>query len=144
MWAFIPDKILNNFGIHYIPNKYLAVAVPTWFVVSVVCLIMLYLANSMMTTHPRNSYFTMQDRHSALAHPRDIDSGPVVNRQTSPISNFKLKSSSNADTQGHFLNEPPKSATRSGAFMLPNYDPYRKIPDCVELPITVVNNVLYA
>ena len=28
--------------------------------------------------------------------------------------------------------------------LIMNIDPYRKIPDCVELPITVVNNVLYA
>jgi hypothetical protein len=28
--------------------------------------------------------------------------------------------------------------------MLPNYDPFRKIPDCTEIPITVVSNILYA
>jgi phosphatidylinositol glycan class P protein len=90
MWAYIPDRILNHFGIHYIPNKYLAVAVPVWGTMSVVCVIMLYLSYSMMHTHPRQSYFTMQDRHSALAHPRDIDAAPVRNKpgvtsSTSPI-----------------------------------------------------------
>ena len=56
----------------------------------------------MMHTHTRESYFTMQDRHSALAHPKDIDAAPVRNKpttaaSTSPIlekgvvSNFKVQ-----------------------------------------------------
>jgi len=73
----LPDKILNNFGIHYIPSKYLAIAVPAWIGVSAYLLFMAYLAHSMMHTHSKESYFTMQDRHSALAHPRDVDSAPV-------------------------------------------------------------------
>ena len=54
----------------------MSVAVPSWIIVTFWCSLMLYLSFSMMHTHSRNSYFTMQDRHSALAHPRDIDGDP--------------------------------------------------------------------
>ena len=53
VWAYVPDYVLNNFGIHYIPNKYLSVAVPAWASMTVVCVIMLYLSYSMMHTHSR-------------------------------------------------------------------------------------------
>jgi|LauGreDrversion4_2_1035121.scaffolds.fasta_scaffold559680_2 hypothetical protein len=77
-WAYVPDYIIQGLGINYIPNKYMAVAIPAWICITVWCVIMLYLSYSMMHTHNRNSYFTMQDRHSALAHPRDIDPPPTV------------------------------------------------------------------
>ena len=86
VWAFVPDYVLNHFGIHYIPNKYLSVAVPAWASMTVVCVIMLYLSYSMMHTHSRQSFFTMQDRHSALAQPKDIDSGPVRAKATAAAS----------------------------------------------------------
>lgn len=77
-WAFVPDSMIQELGIYYIPNKYMAVAVPAWLGVSCWCILMLYLSFSMMHTHNKSSYFTLQDRHSAQAHPRDIDGGPVI------------------------------------------------------------------
>jgi PIG-P len=141
LWAYLPDNILNHFGIYYIPSKYFALAVPAWIGMSFWLMVMAYVSYSMSHTHSKSSYFTMQDRHSALAHPRDIDKGPE--RKTTNASPLR-----NGDSQvAYFLNGPPRNSTqslRSSSFMLPNYDPYRKIPDCVELPITVVNNVLYS
>ncbi|TNV71966.1 hypothetical protein FGO68_gene9029 [Halteria grandinella] len=129
-WAYVPEHILQSLGIHYIPNKYMAVAIPAWLGMSAWCILMLYLSHSMMHTHSKESYFTMQDRHSALAHPRDIDGGPTIQGKidkTSMISRMNL---------GDIRNRTPAQVL--------NIDPYKKIPDCVELPITVVNNVLYA
>ena len=34
IWAFVPDSILNEFGIYYIPDKYYAIAIPLWLLVS--------------------------------------------------------------------------------------------------------------
>jgi hypothetical protein len=68
---------LNNFGIYYIPSKYLAIAVPSWIGVTAWVSVMAYFSYSMMHTHSKDSYFTMQDRHSALAHPRDVDGAPI-------------------------------------------------------------------
>jgi phosphatidylinositol glycan class P protein len=83
-WAFVPEHIIRSLGIHYIPNKYMAVAIPAWLAITVWCVIMLYLSHSMMHTHPRHSYFTMQDRHSALAHPHLIDP-PPTNLNKAPV-----------------------------------------------------------
>jgi phosphatidylinositol N-acetylglucosaminyltransferase subunit P len=52
-WAYVPENILQSLGIHYIPNKYMAVAVPAWIGLSIWCMIMIYLAHSMMHTHDR-------------------------------------------------------------------------------------------
>ena len=34
VWAFVPDKVLNDFGIYYIPDKYYAIALPLWLSVT--------------------------------------------------------------------------------------------------------------
>ena len=154
-WAFVPEHILQNLGIHYIPNKYMSVAIPAWICITCWCMLMLYLSHSMMHTHSKNSYFTMQDRHSALAHPRDIDHDPKEHLGKAQINNHF---SSSAILQ----NATPPSIIKAASTPLfqerqeklnkrgenrrcqYNIDPYRKIPNCVELPITVVNNVLYA
>ena len=34
IWAFVPNEILRDYGIHYIPDKYYAIAFPLWFSVS--------------------------------------------------------------------------------------------------------------
>ena len=28
IWAFVPNEVLNDFGIYYIPDKYYAIAIP--------------------------------------------------------------------------------------------------------------------
>lgn len=156
-WAYVPDYIIQNLGINYIPNKYMAVAVPAWICITVWCVIMLYLSYSMMHTHTRSSYFTMQDRHSALAHPRDIDPPPTIHQTAlnignkSPSATFSKKVSHSArhrregnDDSISYKNDSISTHDFIQQRMDIYEDPYRKIPDCVELPITVVNNVLYA
>jgi phosphatidylinositol glycan class P protein len=34
IWAFVPNSILNEFGIYYIPDKYYSIAFPLWFAVT--------------------------------------------------------------------------------------------------------------
>ena len=69
IWCYVPEHILNSWGIYYIPNKYYALALPAWFGVSCVTIVTLYIAYSMISIHPRHSYFTMQDRHTVLSNP---------------------------------------------------------------------------
>tara|TARA_B110000285_G_C14616889_1_gene377390 strand:+ start:260 stop:382 length:123 start_codon:yes stop_codon:yes gene_type:complete len=35
IWAFVPNEVLNDFGIYYIPDKYYAIAIPLWFAVTI-------------------------------------------------------------------------------------------------------------
>ena len=154
IWAFVPDYIIQGFGINYIPNKYMAVAIPAWIAITVWCLIMLYLSYSMMHTHNRNSYFTMQDRHSAQAHPRDIDPPPTIsqlhlsNKSKSVTFGKKVAHSAKHRTEDESVfsrkNDGSSSTQDYIQSRMEDYeDPYKKLPDCVELPITVVNRVLY-
>ena len=36
LWAYVPSPVLHQMGIHYYPNRWWALAVPAWLVVSVV------------------------------------------------------------------------------------------------------------
>ena len=42
LWAYIPNSVLESYGIHYYPSKYWAVALPTWACVSVVAVYWAY------------------------------------------------------------------------------------------------------
>jgi hypothetical protein len=92
VWTFVPEHILNKMGItfyrfltsmdmgyifmkfdiktpigiSFIPNKYYALAIPTWMAVSALLLVMGYAASGLFFSHNRDSYLTMQDRCSIL------------------------------------------------------------------------------
>lgn len=42
LWAYIPNSVLESYGIHYYPSKYWAVALPTWVCVTVVAVYWAY------------------------------------------------------------------------------------------------------
>jgi len=72
IWVFVPDQILEDLGIGYIPNKYYLLALANWLGVTyyvghgtLYCL-------SMMQCHTPDSYFTMQDRHTRLNQPKHL------------------------------------------------------------------------
>ena len=69
IWAFVPDSILNDFGIYYIPDKYYAIAIPLWFAVTLFTVLQLYVTVSMYYTPDLSSYETLQDRHTILKNP---------------------------------------------------------------------------
>ena len=69
IWAFVPDKVLNSFGIHYIPDKYYAIAFPLWFAVTIFTLLQLYVTICMYSTPNIESYDTLQDKHTILKNP---------------------------------------------------------------------------
>ena len=73
IWSYVPVSVLNNWGIHYIPNNYFALAIPTWLSVSAWILIEMYCAIGMILTHPKDSYKSMQDYASVLAHPKSSE-----------------------------------------------------------------------
>jgi phosphatidylinositol glycan class P protein len=69
IWAFVPDSILNDFGIYYIPHKYYAIALPLWIAVTVFSLLFLYVTICMYSTPDIESYATLQDKHTILKNP---------------------------------------------------------------------------
>ena len=69
VWAFVPDRILHNFGIYYFPNKYYSIAFPLWFAVTVFTVLQLYVTICMYATPSLESYETLQDKHTILKNP---------------------------------------------------------------------------
>jgi hypothetical protein len=59
IWCYVPTSILNSWGIYYIPNKYYALAIPTWLGMTAWMGIMLYCAVGMIHCHPNDSYKSM-------------------------------------------------------------------------------------
>lgn len=59
IWAFVPNEVLNGFGIYYIPDKYYAIALPLWFAVTLFTALELYVAVCMWTTPSLDSYETL-------------------------------------------------------------------------------------
>jgi hypothetical protein len=50
------------------PSKYYAIAFPAWLGITLWFLISFYAASGQFFSHPKDSYFTLQDRASCL-HP---------------------------------------------------------------------------
>ena len=83
----MPTSILNSWGIYYFPNKYYAIAFPTWSLVTVVSGILLYVSVAMIHCHPKDSFKTMQDYASVLSKPKDADIQHDNTAETSTITN---------------------------------------------------------
>ena len=69
IWAWLPDDVLNLFGVEYIPNRYWFVAWSNYFFFMWWTLTFLAHCSSLLMSHPRDSYFTMEDRHSRFLKP---------------------------------------------------------------------------
>ena len=71
IWAFVPNEVLNDFGIYYIPDKYYAIAIPLWFAVTIFTALQLYVAVCMWKTPTMDSYDTIQDKYTILKNPAE-------------------------------------------------------------------------
>jgi hypothetical protein len=104
-WTFMPDKILHMCGIHYIPNRYWLLAWANQFEATWWTLTLVLHCGSVLRCHPKDSYFTMEDRHSRFGKP------------------------------------PPRSHSNEASN--PSTVKKSPVPEIVDIPVTVVNNVLY-
>ena len=67
MWAFVPEEVLEEkLRFFQFPNRYYLLAVANWLGVTLFYAEVLFYAISMMKTHPKESYFTMIDKHTRL------------------------------------------------------------------------------
>ncbi|XP_072963220.1 phosphatidylinositol N-acetylglucosaminyltransferase subunit P-like [Typha angustifolia] len=64
VWAYTPEPWLHSLGITYYPSKYWALAIPSFFMVSVVLAMIFYLGLNFMVTPPPNSFNTIFDEYS--------------------------------------------------------------------------------
>jgi phosphatidylinositol glycan class P protein len=64
VWAYTPEPWLHSLGITYYPSKYWALAVPSFVIVSVFLMMMLYLGLNFLATPPPYSLNVIYDEHS--------------------------------------------------------------------------------
>ena len=67
VWAFVPEEFLHEkLQAIQFPDRYYILAVGNWLGVTLVYQAVLVHGVTMMAAHPRDSYFTMIDKHTRL------------------------------------------------------------------------------
>ncbi|XP_047314407.1 phosphatidylinositol N-acetylglucosaminyltransferase subunit P-like [Impatiens glandulifera] len=64
IWAYLPENWLHFVGIFYYPNRYWALVVPTYTMVTVTLAIVFYIGLNFMATFPPTSLTTIFDDYS--------------------------------------------------------------------------------
>ncbi|XP_047965939.1 phosphatidylinositol N-acetylglucosaminyltransferase subunit P-like isoform X4 [Salvia hispanica] len=64
VWAYVPDHCLHSIGFYHYPNRYWALAVPTYVTVIIVLAIIFYIAANFVATPPPTSLDIMFDEFS--------------------------------------------------------------------------------
>ena len=125
IWAWAPDSVLNGFGWYYWPNKYYVVAIPNWIGVTALCYFICQDALNLLKSHPRHSYFTLQDKFTKLTQPRQRIGEP---KEKEKVQTRKFK-----EKNEKVVEKEVKKKFGGGL-----------ISEIQDLPVTVVNNVLYS
>ncbi|CAK7347695.1 unnamed protein product [Dovyalis caffra] len=86
VWAYVPEHWLHAIGISYYPNKYWALAVPTYALVTIVLALVFYVGLNFMSTPPPTSLNTIFCRDPSTFIPsREGDEQPIE-----PISDIGI------------------------------------------------------
>mmetsp|Transcript_18171 Transcript_18171/g.20215 ORF Transcript_18171/g.20215 Transcript_18171/m.20215 type:complete len:99 (+) Transcript_18171:203-499(+) len=64
VWSFLPDSMLYSLGITYFPDKYWAVALPTWILVTLATFFFWYCCINLLNTEPLDSMKLVRDDKS--------------------------------------------------------------------------------
>ncbi|KAF0713087.1 Aste57867_4527 [Aphanomyces stellatus] len=73
LWAYVPDEILEDYGLTYYPSRYWALAVPAMLVMTVFMLVVFYIAINWISTAPFDSYNTIRDQYTTTLTPAELD-----------------------------------------------------------------------
>ncbi|XP_065878765.1 phosphatidylinositol N-acetylglucosaminyltransferase subunit P [Euphorbia lathyris] len=81
VWAYVPERWLHSIGIFYYPDKYWALAIPTYAMVTIVLAIGFYIGINLLSVPPPTSFNTIFDEFS-----RDPTSSfPLIEGDEQPI-----------------------------------------------------------
>lgn len=71
VWAFVPEDLIKEHFKFYplFPDRYYMLAIANWIGMLLVVYHITLHSVSMIKSHPRDSYFTMVDRHTRLGNP---------------------------------------------------------------------------
>eukprot|EP01104_Vermistella_antarctica_P010249 TRINITY_DN2714_c0_g1_i1.p1 TRINITY_DN2714_c0_g1~~TRINITY_DN2714_c0_g1_i1.p1 ORF type:complete len:174 (+),score=27.21 TRINITY_DN2714_c0_g1_i1:267-788(+) len=63
-WAYLPERFLFSIGVTYFPDKYWALAGPTFLCFTIIFVVVMYICVNLINTEPLESYSTIVDVHS--------------------------------------------------------------------------------
>ncbi|BBN20171.1 phosphatidylinositol N-acetylglucosaminyltransferase subunit P [Marchantia polymorpha subsp. ruderalis] len=64
IWAYTPESWLHALGITYYPSRYWAIAIPSYVIISVLFICVLYVSFNFLATNPPQSRYTLYDEYT--------------------------------------------------------------------------------
>ncbi|XP_006819888.1 phosphatidylinositol N-acetylglucosaminyltransferase subunit P-like [Saccoglossus kowalevskii] len=77
IWAYIPSTWLHSLGLTYLPQKYWALAAPTYLCMSIVFFYIIYVGYTFTITLPLDSLNTITDDHACPVNTKNLPSGAI-------------------------------------------------------------------
>lgn len=135
LWAFIPDRMLRALGFHYYPDRYLAVAIPAWIIVTFLCFGLFVVSLNLLQTAEPESYSSLVGEHyipgfSVVSRVFRVETAAMYCGPSRRFSRFACLS---ADTASNDL--PDKTDWASATV--------KGTPEIGDYPITLVTRQLY-